>query len=437
VDRKDRRAFFIGMNPLSSLPEICRLVAEATSLEEGPPGVEALLRSVHKHQPVSPKDAAAELGLPIPIVSAIRRELEKHGWLVRKGGMVLSDEAGRIVSSIWGSSDAAAKRAPAPQRPAQPKPETVPLPPTPTHQNQEEDFEEGLLEEEEDSLSDSFDYIPLSLSEDQESVADEPFFELLDEIFEERPEADPRWDQSHATIETVLRRAAFFLEHGLVQGKRILFLGDDDLTSLVTLLYIRKELGEEALRSCMAVVVEADPRLTEFIEEMALGEDLPLAVIKADLREPLPKPLMRAFDFFFTDPPYTPEGVRLFLDRGCQALDPQGQRKAALAVPLSPPFLQAATQETLLAKGFVIDSLEPVFNHYLGATMQGGVSALYSLTLLYPGKDSGDMPLGPLYTAEAKSLAHRTSEKRPHKGKGQKDTQAREGVRLVPRRKRT
>jgi predicted methyltransferase len=374
------------MESVPTLAEVLEEVAAATQLAEGPPGAEALLRVIHKGQPISPKEAAAQLGFPIPLVSAIRRELEKRGWLVRKGGMVLSEQAAEALEKVWGPASPPARNELS-IAPTEAEPETL---------------EELTGEGGEDLLS-GLDYIPLALAGGAETESDDPFLELLDEIFEERPPADPRWDQSHATLETVLRRADLFLHQGSVQGKRILFLGDDDLTSLVTLLLVRKNLGEEALRACAAVVIEADPELAGFIEEIALGEDLPLAVLRADLRQPLPTALPGGFDFFFTDPPYTPEGVNLFVDRGTEALDPKGLRKAALAVPLSPPHLQDATQCVLREKGFLIDYLDPGFNEYLGATMQGGISAMYGLTLLHAGKFSGGPHSGVLYTGEVRA----------------------------------
>ncbi len=439
------------MDPQKQLAEICERVAEATSLEEGPSGVETVLRLIHRLQPASPKAVAAEVGLPIPLVSAIRRELEKQGWLVRKGGMVFSSQYASVVGAIWGVPPK-----PAPLTGTEDQVSTLPTPfPVQAPEQRdglagkralldevdqearfekemeksglkedldqedlfadylgEEDLDNGDIEDEdleeegiEGDASASLDYIPLP-QPDGEDIAG-PFMELLEEIYEERPSADPGWDQSHATLETVLRRAELFLDLGLIQGKRALLLGDDDLTSLVTLLMVRKTLGEEVLRGCMMVVVEVDPRLVEFIGDMAQSEDLPLAVLQADLRQSLPKTLSGSFDFFFTDPPYTPDGVSLFLERGAQALDPKGARRGGLAVPLAPPALQLATQHHLHRLGYVIDFLDPRFNEYLGATMQGGVSGLYGLTLVggqdLEGLGNEDVPKA-VYTRDWKAV---------------------------------
>lgn len=382
----------------SRVLDVCRLVAEATALEEGPSGVEAILRCIHRCQPVSPKEVARQVGFPVPLVSAVRRELEREGWLIRRNGMVLSEKAHRATDALWGAVSRGANGEE--ERDLQRSDEEASrLPALAAASLHPLDEEEDTFQDEEPGME---DYIPLQTIGGSGASGDDPFLEFLEELFEERPPADPKWDQSHATLDTTLRRATLFLEKGYVQGKRSLFLGDDDLSALVTLSLVQKQLGEEALASCMTVVVEIDPRLVEFIRDSAVSEGLPLAVVEHDLRDPLPKALVGAFDFFFTDPPYTEEGVGLFLDRGGEALGPDSPRKGVLAVPLSPPSLQAATQKSLLSKGFLIDFLEPFFNSYDGATMQGGVSALYGLSLVRRPRAKGRRYEGRLYTAQTK-----------------------------------
>src|SRR6266516_3321178 len=72
--------------------KILQDVAEATSLREGVAGVEALLRAVHRNESGRLADAAREARLPIPIATAIRRELEKRGILMRQHGLAFTDE---------------------------------------------------------------------------------------------------------------------------------------------------------------------------------------------------------------------------------------------------------------------------------------------------------------------------------------------------------
>ncbi|MCA9446383.1 MAG: bis-aminopropyl spermidine synthase family protein [Candidatus Omnitrophica bacterium] len=337
------------MNPDTddlSLQDLCEVIATLTDLHEGPEGVETLVRIVYENQPIAPRDVARKMGLPIPLVSAIRREFEKEGWMLRKGGMVLSPEAEAKARTLWGKARF-------------------------EHASETVEPEQGPSD-------------------------------FLDRIVQLRPSAERSLDQSHATRKTLVNRANHFIEEGLIQGKRVLFLGDDDLTSLATLQLLREKRGKEALGSCEVTVLELDERLVELIKSIGERERFPIRVEKVDLREKLPQGLAGQFDFFFTDPPYTPAGAELFLDRGCEALRQVSGVRANLAIPLSPPALQMATQEILLRKGFFIDYLLPAFNHYLGATMQGGVSALYGLTLRNPNRFEGEGHTGPLYTREVR-----------------------------------
>lgn len=328
-----------------AIPDLCDLIAQLTDLKEGSEGVERILRLVYENQPISPRDVAAKTGMPVPLVSAVRREFEKVGWLVRQGGMALAPEANDQAAALW-----------------------------------------GVVKE--------------TASSDR--TGGRSFSKFLDFILEHRPGAEPKWDQSHATRKTLVKRAEFFLDQGWIQGKEMLFFGDDDLTSLAALHHLREKRGAGVLDSCRITVVEIDDRLVELIRRVAEEESFPLDVVQADLREGLPEGLSGRFDSFFTDPPYTAEGVRLFLNRGIEALRPLAGMHAGLAIPLAPPDFQSASQRTILESGFVIDSLTPGFNHYLGATMQGGISALYSLTLRTPGAFDASQHAGPLYTREVR-----------------------------------
>src|ERR1700752_5139478 len=81
---------------------ILRDVAEATSLREGVAGVEALLRAVHRNESGRLADAAREARLAIPIATAIRRELEKRGILMRQHGLAFTAEGEQWMRETLG-----------------------------------------------------------------------------------------------------------------------------------------------------------------------------------------------------------------------------------------------------------------------------------------------------------------------------------------------
>src|SRR6188472_3785515 len=72
---------------------ILELIAQATRLREGSSGVSALLRA---------QDAAREARLPLPVASAVRRELEKAGLLERKQGLTLTGDGREFVERDLG-----------------------------------------------------------------------------------------------------------------------------------------------------------------------------------------------------------------------------------------------------------------------------------------------------------------------------------------------
>src|SRR5439155_15317269 len=92
---------------------------------------------------------------------------------------------------------------------------------------------------------------------------------------------------------------------------RVLCLGDHDLTSLAL---AQLELSVDVL------VVDVDERVLAFIATVAAERGWRVTPVFADLRVELPPSLRESCDLVFTDPPYTPAGMRLFLARGVEAL---------------------------------------------------------------------------------------------------------------------
>ncbi|HEV7688325.1 MAG TPA: bis-aminopropyl spermidine synthase family protein, partial [Acidimicrobiia bacterium] len=122
-----------------------------------------------------------------------------------------------------------------------------------------------------------------------------------------------RWRLDHvpATAETMARRALYLAGEYQLDGASVLCLGDHDLTSLAV---GAAEPGVEL------TVVDIDERILDHVTDSAAGLRLPLTAAWADLRLALPPSLAGTADLVFTDPPYTTEGMRLFLTRGLEAL---------------------------------------------------------------------------------------------------------------------
>jgi predicted methyltransferase len=218
----------------------------------------------------------------------------------------------------------------------------------------------------------------------------------LRRMAEDRPSVDVTLDQSHATPETALRRALYLRECDVL-GRDLLLLGDDDLTSLAIGL-----LRGHVRASGRLAVAEVDPRLVDFLVRISGAEGFGIEARLHDLRDPLPEPLAETFDAFLTDPPYTPDGLRLFLSRGIRALRPGGGRQVFVCFGPKSPDEQLGVLRAIGGLGLAITEMHPTFNRYIGAQMLGGVSAMIRAV------SAGEPPIsdsrydGPIYTADRK-----------------------------------
>ena len=323
-------------------------MATDARLTEGAEGVRRILRTVFMAGQIPIRNVAQEVGLPVPVVAAVRGELEKRGILTRKGGVSLTGEGLSVVQSELGLSCR--------KRFARPG-----VPP-----------------------------IPVVLKDVCGRFAD---------IAERRPKVDVKLDQSHATPETVLRRAVYLYEYDALEGRNLLVLGDDDLTSVAVGLlaqHLEIVLGQ-------VVVIECDRRLVDFLGVISEREGLPITVVARDLRDDIPSDLCGQMDVFFTDPPYTLPGLSLFVSRGASALAPEVGKQGFVSFGRRSPDETARAIGLLIEMGFAPVEIIPEFNDYIGAQVLGGVSQM--IRLVSTGKPQ---PLvtgtyrGALYTADRK-----------------------------------
>jgi predicted methyltransferase len=182
-----------------------------------------------------------------------------------------------------------------------------------------------------------------------------------------RPKPKRQFDQFGATEETLFARANLLAERGFLSDSKILFLGDYDLTSLACL---------PKAKNTEIWALDVDHEVLRVIKEQSKGA---VFTVQHNLTSLLPHRLLSSFDFIFTDPPYTPEGVTLFLSRALQALTKGDRARVALSYGSLDPVRILALQGKILEHGIVIEELRPGFNEYLAAKTIGDVSDLYVL----------------------------------------------------------
>lgn len=197
----------------------------------------------------------------------------------------------------------------------------------------------------------------------------------------DRPKPNRNLDQFRATEDTALRRAMLLGNIPHISQKRLLFLGDSDLTSIASALFFQaKEI----------TVVDIDSRLLRFIVEIAKEEGLHIDVFEHDLRNPLPKPKFGQYDVSFFDPPFTPEAVNTWLVRAMEATLGGGsnwKRKKPKSLSEKQYFLSYGytdketerglkIQKIITSLGLLIQEKIRDFNCYHGAESIGSKSDL-------------------------------------------------------------
>lgn len=177
-------------------------------------------------------------------------------------------------------------------------------------------------------------------------------------------------DHVSATPLTCLKRALFLARNYELRGATVLLLGDHDLTSLAL---------AQVAPGVTITVVDSDERILDYIEAVSAQHGWPIRALFADLRLELPRSVMASCDLVFTDPPYTPEGMRLFLARGLESLKPTSSARLLFCYGFSErhPALGLKVQSVMHDLHLVTEAVLPHFNRYRGAQAIASSAALY------------------------------------------------------------
>jgi hypothetical protein len=192
----------------------------------------------------------------------------------------------------------------------------------------------------------------------------------LDELVRRAPRPKRDLDHVAATAETAARRADLLTRTYALAGRRVLLVGDHDLTALAL------ALAEPAVE---LAVVDIDDDVLAYIaaQPEAAGR---IRCLFADLRAGLPGAVREWADLAVTDPPYTPAGVGLFVRRALEGLASLDAGRLALAYGYGDqPGLGLKVQDALRDLRLVYEAVLPGFNRYVGAQAIGSTSNLYLL----------------------------------------------------------
>lgn len=298
-------------------------LAEAVRLREGIDGISRALWLLCSRKVPSTRDWSQELHIPVPVLAALRRELEKRNILEPGKGLRLTEEGKHWLDQQFGAHE------------------------IPTSKCQVCKVKNHIL--------------PPEMM---------PLLEEFEDVCFDRPEADVKLDQSHATPKTGIKKALYLLENGYL-GQSLFFLGDDDLISIASLL-LRDEFLNHKHDLGEICVSDIDERYIDLIT--VLSEDS-ISTIKYDAKNELPEELHEQFNVALTDPAYTVNGITTFAYRCVQALKPDGL--LLLSMPMMDPKSLNIIQGNLIRSGMALKEIIPDFNEYIGASIHAHVTSLF------------------------------------------------------------
>lgn len=171
---------------------------------------------------------------------------------------------------------------------------------------------------------------------------------------EMRPEA--RFGQLQASVESSARRVDALVRDLPTLGRSVLFLGDDDLTSILLANVLRGRV----------TVLDVDRRLLDLVRRVAQDFQLDLDAVEHDVRAPLEEVLRRRFDTVHCDPVDDGPWLQLWLRAAVAALIPVAGARLLLSV--SPRRLgerYLGLHRFLLGQGFVLEYRVKDLNAYL------------------------------------------------------------------------
>ena len=200
-------------------------------------------------------------------------------------------------------------------------------------------------------------------------------------------------------------RALLALEYGAVSGRRIAFIGDDDYTSVGIAVLGKMLRAHGALGPIQLNVFDVDQRIVADLNSLASHYGWPLTAWEHDLRYPVPTHLVGSHDAFFTDPPYTTPGIKLFAWRGLTLCQPDNCT-AFISFASKGPNVMLQAHQSLVEMGLLIRKCYPV----LTATKELAYGELTQM-LVFTGTSQIDPAVqetydGPLYTADFRRLPH-------------------------------
>lgn len=307
-------------------------IADRVQLREGPQAVESVVRAIFEAQTNPGAEDADErilvriARLPMPVVNAIRFELQRAGALDAEANRIsLSPEALRAVQESWGWASPGATEQSAASAGCRTCGGTG-VTPVGAHW--------------------------------------EPILEALRHHLQKSP----------LTPETHLQRIAFMHDSGALAGKDVLVMGED-VSVAVGIALAGKTLSQSGKLVRRIVALHPEEKALNSVRDIAVRESIIIGLVKHDPRRSLMDDLEGEFDTVFVAPSAIFSSLVNLLSRAIEAAKPKGGRVFLACPPLSLDD-RIDAQRAILDLGLAIDRLVPGFDKYEGGKGPGDLYVL-------------------------------------------------------------
>jgi|GEM_PF-3499961 len=297
-----------------------KAIAERVHLREGPEAVESVLRAIFDAQtnpggePVDERTLARIVRLPMPVINALRYELQSAGALDQAGpGIRLSADAFKAVQENWGWT-----------------PPKV----------------EGQA-------------VTSAACRVCGGTGVAPTGPQWDSVLEALRR---HLKKSGVTPEAELRRLAFMHESSALAGKDVLVMGEDVLVAAGVAL-AGKALSQSGKLARRVVALHPDERVLNDVRDIAVREGVIIGLVKHDPRHSVMEDLEGEFDSVFVAPSAGFSSMVNLLSRAIEAAKPKGGR-VFLACPHLSLDDRIDAQRAILDLGLAIERLVPGFDKY-------------------------------------------------------------------------
>lgn len=301
--------------------------------------VKNFLMQVQKMQPVSGKKLVKKLQVPPSVIAKLKKECWKKSLITENdAGISLSEKGKQLVESELGTT-----------------------------------LNESLLCE---------------TCNGKTIVLNEKLLKAEQVIKKLQQQRTPKthMDQSFVTARSSCERAALMLQNLDVEGKKIVCVGDSDLTSIALgFLGVAKKI----------TVLDLDSDLLEIIQKTSREFNLKIECIQQDFREPLKT--NEHFDVFVSDPPYTFDGLEAFVNGGKKLAD-----AGYLTYSFKPKNELLEVEKILLEKNFAITWMSSNFIEFIGSGIIGKQGLLMKIVSAQPTERKKGFYTGEMRPVERK-----------------------------------